>query len=525
METKSDTEKGNNNPILLNELPIQRIVDITKQIISKPDNLFDELNKQFIDRMNNDRKDAQYSKKQVLQMRANSDSRLYKTPDDVNIISPCGRVWENGKVGYFIPFEHRVWGYDFIQPRFGGGQKDDKGLRFVQVHKNSNKVFTYPQSNDIIISGFGEYVLENWGKDLSKLFNKYTTIKYKKRVEQWQKDNYPNKMSTQIVLQLFNELKETEQNRWEKASISEFFTTSDNEKLNQCMNGYFNWFADCIQVENNKEEKQLINFIKSGTVSNNWINGKAGQFKDFDNNCLYRFCETDEECLSYLQREQEQRNLPVLACGFIAWLIKYWGTDTQTIYSGYLQAKLNQYKAEHKNDVDVFKRDLEREFYDQYRAKEEQWVKQSEAIFDFISEPEVNRIKEYVQNYFEYVDTISNPKLQPEAAEQSESKTNRVKTNKSHKNFVDYLQHDNKDALMKKLHELLDKKDSGREVAKVLLALESKNYILKKAYKTKDVITEFNLGCSRQSITAFTSEHAAKPIPQTEIQQIKYILP
>ncbi|MDR2441639.1 MAG: hypothetical protein LBE12_19935 [Planctomycetaceae bacterium] len=438
MPHKNNTKQ--NNLISLNELDIQRIEDISKHIITKSNNLFDELNKQIIDRMNKDREDAQYSKEQVLQLRANNNSRLYKTPEDVNIINPCGRIWENGKVGYFIPFEHRNMGYDFMQPQFGGGQKDGKGLRFVQVHKD-HKPYACIQSNDIIISGFGENVLGNWGKDLSKLFNEYTTTNYEKRVKQWRKDNYPNKMSKQMVLQLFNELKKTEQNKWAKATISEFFTTNDNEKLNQCMNEYFKWVDNCIQIENDKQEKNLIGFIKSGTISNSWVNGKAGYFNDFDNNCLYRFCEIDENCNHFLQNEQEQRNLPVLACGFVAWLIKHWGTDTQTIYSGYLQAKLNQYEAEHKNDADVFKRDLKHEFYDQYRAKEQQWVEQSEAIFDFISNSGVNQIKSYVKYYFEYADTQI---PQPKTAEQPKSNANKVNTVKpqrtiNRENLKDYF--------------------------------------------------------------------------------------
>ncbi|MDR1259185.1 MAG: hypothetical protein LBK65_07930 [Tannerellaceae bacterium] len=123
-----------------------------------------------------------------------------------------------------------------------------------------------------------------------------------------------------------------------------------------------------------KQECRFINSIRSGTViyGNGWANGKSGCFKDIEDSCQYRFCETDEKAWGYLQNPQDHKNLPVLACGLVAWLIKHWGTDTQTIYSGYLQARLNQYKNEHKTDADVFKRDLEREFYDQHRAKEEQ---------------------------------------------------------------------------------------------------------------------------------------------------------
>jgi hypothetical protein len=519
MAQKDNTKQ--NNPISLNELSIQRIEYLTKQVLAKQDNLFDEPNKQIIDSMNKDREDAQYSKEQVLQMRGNDDRRLYKTPEAANCINAGGYVWENGKVGYFIPFQHRPLGNDFMPPQFGGGQKDGKGLRFVQVHKNSEP-FAYPQSNDIVISGFGEYVLENWGKDLLELCNKYTTGKYKKRVEQWRKDNYPAKMDKQTALQLLIDFKNAESNQWDKATISEFFTATDYVKLNQCMNEYFNWFDNCIQIENNKKEKDLINFIKSGTISNSWINGKAGCFNDFENNCLYRFCETDESCNAHLLKEEKQRKPPVLACGFVAWLIKHWGTDIQTIYSEYLQARINQYKNEHKNDADVFKRDLEREFYDQYKAKEEQWVKQSEAIFEFISDAEVNQIKEYAQYYLEYA-SLQTP--QAKVVKQSKSNANKVNAEKHKPNFINYLQHSNKETLMQKLHELLDRRNSGRDVAKVLLALEKKNYLVGRSYKTNDVITEFSLECSRQAITAFTSASAVNPIPKTEIQQIIDILP
>jgi len=176
-----------------------------------------------------------------------------------------------------------------------------------------------------------------------------------------------------------------------------------------------------ISVMQPTEKDYFIKRIKSHTLvcGDGWANGKVGFFHDFDNNCLYRFIE-DEAGRMGRDYTEADRNLPVLICGFVAWLIKYWGTDTQNIYADYLQAKLNQYKTEHKNDADVFKRDLEREFYDQYRTKEEQWVKQSEAIFDFISEQEVNEIKKYVKYYFEYVDSFSNPLAIDEYTQESD---------------------------------------------------------------------------------------------------------
>lgn len=155
------------------------------------------------------------------------------------------------------------------------------------------------------------------------------------------------------------------------------------------------------------KEDYLIQCIKSNTITNRWINGKAGQFKDFDNNCLYRFCETNENLGAYLLKEHEQKILPIVACGFVAWLIKHWGANTQYIYSGYLQARLIQYKNEHICDPNVWERDLECEFHEQFRDREEQYIKHSEAIFGFISKQEVNKIKNYVSYFFDSIQYIN----------------------------------------------------------------------------------------------------------------------
>jgi len=87
--------------------------------------------------------------------------------------------------------------------------------------------------------------------------------------------------------------------------------------------------------------------------------------------------------------------------------------------------------------------------------------------------------------------------------------------------FSDYLHHSDKTALLKKLNELLDGK-KGKDVAKVLEALQNKNYLQKNSYNTTDVISEFNLSCSRQSITNYLNKGN---IPKDEIQQIVDLLP
>jgi hypothetical protein len=392
--------KDTTSPISINDLSIQDFENLAKQLNEKRNSTFYGLNQS--------RQDTEYTKEEILQMRANNVGNLYKSPTDV--VSSYGCTWENGKVGYFIPFDHKPLNGDFLPAQFGGGQKDGKGLRFVQSHKNHNEVFLMSQSSVIILSGFGEYVLGHWGKDLNQLFNEYTKLKLNKLAEKWKKEHFPVKMDLLTKLNLLKDLKEAEVMKLNEAIISDYITTADNEKLNQCMKEYMDWLDKCVQIENNKGEIEYLKNLQSGTITcgNGWANGKSGQFNDFDNNYQYRFCETDENGYHYLLNEKKKKKLPVLACGFVAWLIKHWGTDTQTIYSGYLQARLDQYKSSHKNDADVLKRDLDSEFFEQYNSQEEKFVLQSEAIFDFISEKEVNKIKEYIQYYFEYFEGLTN---------------------------------------------------------------------------------------------------------------------
>lgn len=394
MAEEKDSKK--NKPISINDLSIQDLENLAKKITENRNSTLFGLNQS--------REDAEYTKEEVRQMRVGNDKRLYKSPAEVT--SSYGCVWENGKVGYFIPFNHRSMGMDFLQPKFGGSQSDGKGLRFVQNHKDETKTyFSFAQKNDIILSGFGEYVLGHWGKDLNDLYVEYTNLKYRQLAEKWKKEHFPTKIDQLVKLNLLKELKSIELAKWNEATIAGFFTTADNDKLNQCMTGYFSWFDKCLLIENNKGEIEYVKNIKSGTLTcgNGWANGKSGQFKDFENDYQLRFCETDENGYHYLQNEEEQKISQVLACGFVAWLIKHWGEDTQTIYSGYLQAQVNQYKSAHKNDPDVFKRDLEGEFFNQYKSKEDSWIEHSEAIFEFISEDEVLKIKKYIDNYIEFV--------------------------------------------------------------------------------------------------------------------------
>ncbi len=389
-------KKDSTGPISINDLSNQDFENLAKQLNEKRNSTFYGLNQS--------RQDAEYTKEEIRQMRESNDKKLYKSPAEV--ISSYSCVWENGKVGYFIPFEHKPLNGDFLPAQLGGGQKDGKGLRFVQSHKNDNETFfLLSQNNAIILSGFGVYVLEQWGADLNELFENYTNRRYKKIAEQWRNKNFPKKIDQLVKLNILKLLRELEIKKWNEATITDFLTTTDNDKLKFCVEEFIDWLDKFLQFENKKDEIEYVTNIKlqKVTIGNGWANGKSGQFQDFNNDYQFRFCETDENGYHYLLNDEEQRKLPVLACGFVAWLIKHWGTDTQTIYSGYLQARLDQYKSSHKNDADVLKRDLDSEFFEQYNSQEEKFVLQSEAIFDFVSDDDVKKIKNYISNYFDFI--------------------------------------------------------------------------------------------------------------------------
>ncbi|MDR3350216.1 MAG: hypothetical protein LBN98_01035 [Prevotellaceae bacterium] len=154
-------------------------------------------------------------------------------------------------------------------------------------------------------------------------------------------------------------------------------------------------------------KRDLIEYI-ARQVHTYWKNGKVGFFMDMDNNYLLRFRETDETAKHYLigdSHTEELRALPILACGFVGWLIKHWGNDVQATNEEYLLIRLKMYSDEHRNDDDADLRNLEEEFYSTYKAKEEQWVKQSEAIFEYLPDGDIQRIKGKIARFFRYLDS------------------------------------------------------------------------------------------------------------------------
>ena len=149
--------------------------------------------------------------------------------------------------------------------------------------------------------------------------------------------------------------------------------------------------------------KDLIACVGNRTLTDRWANSKVGIFEDYDNSYLYRFREANSTREHYVEREEENKQGPVIFCGFVAWLMKHWGNDTVQIFESYINTRLAEYKNTHNTAPDALKRDLCAEFYNQHEEQEKPLVKQSEALYEYLTDTDVKTIKQYIENYFEYV--------------------------------------------------------------------------------------------------------------------------
>ncbi|MDR0332746.1 MAG: hypothetical protein LBI15_04710 [Dysgonamonadaceae bacterium] len=107
--------------------------------------------------------------------------------------------------------------------------------------------------------------------------------------------------------------------------------------------------------------------------------------------------------------------------------------------------------------------------------------------------------------------------------------TNKPKNGKQHTPFSERLPHN----IMEKVRELINKDNSsGIHIAKVLEALQHKQYILINSYYVPQVITEFDIQCSKTAINKYLNKGKFYINPTrlengitAELQQIVDMLP
>ena len=151
---------------------------------------------------------------------------------------------------------------------------------------------------------------------------------------------------------------------------------------------------------------RLIENIKSETTSNRWANKKGAQFEYNLENIHYRLIELTPDLKSYLVKRTQRNdsNCPVIAKGFIAYLLRNWGKSEQLIFDSYYENCLNRFKQIEARKPGSSMRNLDAEFYAIHISQEKELVKFTEQIHPYLSETEIELIYQYIETYFKYIE-------------------------------------------------------------------------------------------------------------------------
>ena len=183
----------------------------------------------------------------------------------------------------------------------------------------------------------------------------------------------------------------------------------------------------------------MLSFISSVTFSENglnshepviptfWNNGKYGRIVDLLDKCCFRFV----ECESRDYAKPPDKSSPIIASGFVGWLLSVFGTpgrpflNSADIYDRFLNVKIDKYIEAHKDEPGSTDQSLKEGFYEIYEVFENGLVEKSKALFEFLPECDVVFIERHVEAFFKHV---------------NEKKSNLPQNkNKIHKEILDRL--------------------------------------------------------------------------------------
>lgn len=137
-----------------------------------------------------------------------------------------------------------------------------------------------------------------------------------------------------------------------------------------------------------------------------WNNGATGAIVDIDRNCIFRFIQypiDDKGGFHMIYKPHEERQQPVVCYGFVGWLFRNISRGTLDIFDGYYNIRKENFQKAHKDDADVWKRDLLAEFVQVHEAEERKRIEDSKVIFDYLPDCDIRFISERCENYMSYV--------------------------------------------------------------------------------------------------------------------------
>lgn len=143
-------------------------------------------------------------------------------------------------------------------------------------------------------------------------------------------------------------------------------------------------------------------------ITDKWKNGEVGEIVDIIGDGSYRFVdyaiEGDVIKKCYVSKEEEL-NCPIIATGIVGyWLHNRDKFTIKPLFESYYSLKMSQYEKEHENDNDAWNRDLKKEFALCYHIPtEKKAIHSSEAIFKFLKEEDVQKIRNITKNYLLFI--------------------------------------------------------------------------------------------------------------------------
>lgn len=155
----------------------------------------------------------------------------------------------------------------------------------------------------------------------------------------------------------------------------------------------------------------LIKNIQREAISNRWANNKGAEFEYDNEKNHYRLIELTPDCNNYLvgRTQRNDNNCPVIAKGFIAYLIRNWGKKEVDIYNSYYNWCFSIFESNETKKPGSFQRNLDAEFYPLHVAREKEYVKFSYQINPYLSEHEIKLINQYIKAYFNYIEQTWSP--------------------------------------------------------------------------------------------------------------------
>ena len=154
-----------------------------------------------------------------------------------------------------------------------------------------------------------------------------------------------------------------------------------------------------------------------------WKNEKIGAITDSKGNCIYRFIEAKRnnngELVALHEKDEEN---PIVMVGIVSYWIKHRKSKSRLTtlfitnpqspksireqFDSYTDLRYNQFKEQHADDPATWKYDWDYEFFCKYIVPHEMSLnKETEALYEFISDTDMKLVRSVMDNYIEYLKT------------------------------------------------------------------------------------------------------------------------